>query len=98
MASRLPQLTGANAVVIFSWVRCPFCAKAKTLLNSLSKDVAVYELDQMAEGNALHQEIITATNGHDTVPAVWVRNEFVGGFSEVDALHKQGKLAKMLSE
>eukprot|EP00672_Neobodo_designis_P015538 CAMPEP_0174849642 /NCGR_PEP_ID=MMETSP1114-20130205/16682_1 /TAXON_ID=312471 /ORGANISM="Neobodo designis, Strain CCAP 1951/1" /LENGTH=98 /DNA_ID=CAMNT_0016084019 /DNA_START=44 /DNA_END=340 /DNA_ORIENTATION=- len=98
MSGRLAQMTGANAVVIFSWVRCPFCRKAKDLLNGLSKDVAVYELDQMADGNALHQEIISATNGHDTVPAIWVRNQFVGGFSDVDALHKQGKIAQMLAE
>ena len=98
MSGRVAQLTGANAVVIFSWVRCPFCVKAKALLNGVSKDVAVYELDTMADGDALHKEIISVTNGHDTVPAVWVKNQFVGGFSEVDALHKQGKLAQMLSE
>jgi glutaredoxin 3 len=98
MSGRLAQLTGANAVVIFSWVRCPFCVKAKALLGGLSNDVAIYDIDQMADGNALHAEIIKATNGHDTVPAIWVKNEFVGGFSDVDALHKQGKLTQMLAQ
>ena len=96
MSGKLAQLVGANQVVIFSWVRCPFCVKAKQLLGGLSKDVATYDLDQLPEGNALHEEIVKATQ-HETVPAVWINQQFIGGFSEVDALHKQGKLVSMLA-
>lgn len=95
MSGRLAQLTGANAVVIFSWVRCPYCVKAKALLGPLSKDVAIYDIDKMPEGDAIHAEIIAATQ-HETVPAIWIKNQFVGGFSDVDALHREGKLVPML--
>jgi glutaredoxin 3 len=94
--SKLAQLTAANTVVIFSWVRCPYCVKAKELLGGLSKDVAIYDIDQMPEGEELHKEIIKQTN-HETVPAIWIKNQFIGGFSDVDALHKQGKLTAMLA-
>lgn len=95
MSGKVAQLVAANSVVIFSWVRCPFCVKAKALLGGLSKDVAIYDIDKMPEGDALHQEIIQTTN-HETVPAIYIKGQFIGGFSDVDALHKQGKLEAML--
>merc|ERR1711916_226787 len=96
MTGQLSQLISANQVVIFSWVRCPFCVKAKQLLGGLSKDVATYDIDQRPDGDAIHAEIIKATQ-HETVPAIWINGQFIGGFSEVDALHKQGKLEGMLA-
>ena len=95
MSTKLQQLTEKDTVVIFSWVECPFCKKAKELLGGLSKEVAIYDLELMADGDELHKEIIAATK-QETVPAIWIKNQFIGGFSEVDALHKQGKLSEML--
>lgn len=89
-----PLLT-ANKVVVFGWVRCPYCVKVKTLLDSITKDVSYFYVDKMENGEAIHGEIIKAT-GHETVPAVFINGSLVGGFSETDALHKEGKLAELL--
>ena len=89
-------LINSNKVVIFSWVHCPYCKKAKELLGSLTKERSIYDVDQMPNGKAIHQEIIDAT-GHDTVPAIYIKGKLIGGFSDTDALYKRGELTKMLS-
>ena len=87
---------GAAHVVIFSWVRCPYCVRAKALLMPMTKNIKVFELDQMgAQGEHIHRRIIQAT-GHDTVPAIYIGGVLVGGYSEVDALYKSGKLQPMI--
>jgi len=90
-------MIAANKVVIFSWVRCPFCVKAKQLFVGLTKEVAVFDIDQMPNGDELQGEIIKAYD-HDTVPAVFIKGKFIGGYSDCAALHSQGQLVKMLAD
>ena len=90
-------MIASNKVVIFSWVQCPYCVKAKQLFASLSKEVTAYEIDKMPEGGAIKTEIEKKFK-HDTVPAVFIKGQFIGGFSDCDALHKQGKLVPMLAD
>ncbi len=94
--SLITPLIASNRVVIFSWVHCPYCVKAKQLFATLTKDVTTYEIDQMPNGKAMKVEIEKKFR-HDTVPAVFIKGDFIGGFSDCDALHKQGKLVPMLS-
>lgn len=97
MQARVTELVAQHAVVMFSWVSCPYCVRAKKLLETVTSDLQVHYLDKMgAEGDQLQAAIVQMTNGHDTVPAIWVKGTFVGGCSDVEGLHKQGKLAKML--
>lgn len=42
-----------NAVVVFSWSGCPFCKRAKGVLDATGAKYTALELDQMAEGAAL---------------------------------------------
>ena len=90
-------LIGSAKVVIFSWVRCPYCVKAKNLLSSMTKDLNVVQLDTMGlDGEKIHHEVIQMTN-HDTVPAIFIRGKFIGGFTDVDALNKRGELEALMS-
>ena len=91
----LHRMVNANQVVIYSWAQCPYCARAKRLLSSLTSDVAAYELDQMSDGERLHTIVVEAT-GHETVPIIFVGGEFIGGFADADAMHKQGRLQKLI--
>ena len=92
------DLINSGRVVIFSWVSCPFCRRAKALLQPMvpPEQYKVYELDQMPYGDAIHDEIIKQFD-HDTVPAVFINGKFIGGFSETDALNKSGELQKLLT-
>jgi glutaredoxin 3 len=95
-ADRVRQIVAKNAVVMFSTRTCPYCVRAKKLLTTLTKDMAVYDIDSIADGDALHSAVIEMT-GHETVPAIWVKGQFVGGCTDVEGLHKQGRLTTMLA-
>lgn len=90
------DLIGKNTVVVFSWVHCPFCVKAKAILAPLTNDLMVYEIDQMEGGGDMKAQIEKAYH-HDTVPAIFIRGTFVGGCDTIEGLHKQGKLTTMIS-
>lgn len=85
-----------HAAVMFSWVHCPFCHRAKSLLQSRTRDLKIYEIDQRPDGDAISAAIAKAY-GHETVPAIFIKGRFVGGYSDIATLEKTGELRKMLS-
>ncbi|KAF0976355.1 hypothetical protein FDP41_004582, partial [Naegleria fowleri] len=86
-----------NKVVIFSKTYCPYCANAKKLFSELGVDYKVLELDTMKDGSE-YQNVLKEMTNMGTVPSVWVNSEFIGGFSDTQALHKQGKLLPKLNK
>ena len=56
----------------------------------------VIELDALAEGNQIQQQLQSLT-GQSTVPSVWVKGKFIGGNSDVQAAAKSGKLQEILN-
>ena len=95
-AQKVDELLGGNAVVVFTRLRCAYSAKAIDLLLQVTSDTRHYAVDTMADGDELHAEVIRRT-GHELLPAIFVRGQFAGGFSDVDAWHKQGKLPGLLA-
>ncbi|CAM9403436.1 unnamed protein product [Ectocarpus sp. 6 AP-2014] len=93
--------SGSNKVVVFSWTRCPFCKKAKGLIEDLLADPADYEfveLDERQDGNAIRYELSQKT-GRTSVPQIWIGGEFVGGCNDgpgVFTLMDKGELVPML--
>jgi len=83
-----------NRVCIFSKTTCVFCNKAKQLLESCNITPLVVELDQLQEGQVLHQQLISKTN-HTTVPNIFINGNHIGGYSELEQLFKNGKLSIM---
>lgn len=76
-------------VKIFSTASCPFCVKAKELLNkwNIPYEEAMIDTDQVAR-----REFSTATNGARTVPQIIIDGECIGGFTELTELHMDDKL------
>jgi glutaredoxin 3 len=81
------------AVSIYTTRFCPYCVQAKRLLGS--KGV---EYDEIAvDGDsALRQKMMTLSGRH-TVPQIWVGQTHVGGFDDLWALDRAGKLDAMLA-
>ncbi len=79
-------------VVIYSKNYCPFCVRAKNLLNQ--KGVAFEEIfiDDKPEEYAE----LKARTGWMTVPQIFINDTFIGGFTELAALEAQAKLDPML--
>ena len=96
MSHLAPLVRSANTV-LFTWSHCPFCVKAKALLTPMTTNIKIYDLQAIDNGDAVHAEIKKST-GHETVPAVYIGGDLVGGFSEVAKLQAEGKLEAMLKK
>ena len=77
-------LDGAKAsgsVLIFSTTTCPFCSRAKELLESKGAKFESIELDTDPNGKALRARL-GARTGRTSVPSVWIGGECVGGLND----------------
>ena len=79
-------------VRIYTKRNCPFCVRAKALLDR--KGVAYQEID--AEGEDELRIWLAEKSGQKTVPQIFVGDRSLGGFSDIDALDKQGRLDPIL--
>ncbi|KAG5501430.1 hypothetical protein JKF63_03243 [Porcisia hertigi] len=96
MSATVAELIRQNKVVMFSWVHCPFCVRAKDILKPLVKDLKVYECDELPNGEDLRAQILKTYN-HETVPAIFIDGDFIGGCSDLQSIEKSGVLAKKLA-
>jgi glutaredoxin 3 len=79
-------------VQIYTTQYCPYCVRAKALLDK--KGVAFEEID-IADDDAQWAWLAEAS-GQQTVPQIFVDGRPLGGFSDIDALDKQGRLDPIL--
>ena len=79
-------------IQIYSKKNCPFCVRAKALLDR--KGFPYEEID--AEGQDELRVWLAETSGQKTVPQIFVDGRPLGGFSDIDALDKQGQLDPLL--
>lgn len=82
------------AVVIYSTPWCPYCIRAKRLLNE--KGAAFTDIDVSGDP-ALRQEMIRRS-GRSTVPQIWIGEQHVGGCDDLYALERQRRLDELLSQ
>lgn len=85
---------------MFSFTTCPFCIKAKAILDEKGAKYTVVELDQEKDGKAIRAEMGELL-GRTSVPAIWIEKQFVGGCNDgplggVNGLESKGKLDAML--
>ncbi len=83
-----------SGVVMYSSMFCPYCARAKRLLES--KGIAYEEISVDLE-NALRAEMMARANGRHTVPQIFVGEHHVGGFDDLYALEQAGELDPLLA-
>ncbi len=81
-------------VRIYTTDYCPYCRNAKALLDR--KGVPYEEIDVTGDDEARAK--LTQQTGMRTVPQIFVGEKLVGGFSDLDALEKAGKLDPLLQE
>ena len=78
-------------VKIYTTSSCPFCIRAKRLLEA--RGIPFEEID-VGNDDALREEIIQRT-GRRTVPQIFIDERSIGGFEELAALDAAGKLAEL---
>lgn len=81
-------------VSIYTTPFCPFCVRAKMLLEK--KGIAFEEID-VSENHELRQELVQRTR-RTTVPQIFIDEHSIGGFDELDALNRSGDLDRMIAD
>lgn len=80
-------------VELYTKGTCPYCVRAKALLDN--KDVKYKEIriDQFPE---LRSEMIDRANGGYTVPQIFIDEKHIGGCDEMMELERAGRLDAIL--
>jgi glutaredoxin 3 len=81
-------------VEVYTTRYCPYCVRAKTLLER--KGVTFTEID--VSGNAeLRGIMVQRAHGRMTVPQIFIGSTHVGGSDELHALERAGELDALLA-
>ena len=80
------------AVVMYTTGWCPYCSRARKLLES--KGVAFEEFD--VESQPEKRAEMQARSGRRTVPQIFIGDHHVGGSDDLHALEEAGKLDALL--
>ncbi|KAA8732697.1 glutaredoxin 3 [Acinetobacter qingfengensis] len=81
-------------VTVYSTTVCPYCIRAKQLLER--KGIAYKEVNLSQEAPEVRIELMQRTN-HRTVPQIFINDQFIGGFDQLYALEREGKLDQLLN-
>ncbi|MCF7200462.1 glutaredoxin 3 [Pseudomonas oligotrophica] len=79
-------------VVIYTTAWCPYCVRAKALLDS--KGVAYEEI--AVDGEPALRAEMTQKAGRTSVPQIWIGERHVGGCDDLYALERAGRLDPLL--
>jgi len=82
-----------NEVTIYTTSWCPYCIKAKKLLDTLKVKYSEIDVSQAA----VRAEMVSLTGGR-TVPQILIDNQAIGGCDQLYALERSGRLAELLEK
>lgn len=81
-------------VVMYSTAVCPYCQRAEALL----KARGVGEIEKiLIDVDSARRDEMTTRTGRRTVPQIFIGDTHVGGFDDLSALDRAGKLAPLLA-
>ena len=83
-----------NKVVMYTTGYCPFCTRAEMLLTL--RGVAEIEKIRIDE-DAAQRALMMERTGRRTVPQIYIGDTHVGGFDDLSALDREGKLLPLLN-
>lgn len=82
-------------IIVYSKNVCPFCVQAKLLLKN--KGVAINEIN-IEHSPEERQTMIEKSGGRMTVPQIFIDDQHIGGYDDLAALDKAGKLDPLLGQ
>ena len=78
---------------IYSTAMCPYCVAAKNLLHARGLAYREMRIDTDADAR---RDMLRRAPGARTVPQIFINGHAVGGFSDIHALDRQGRLDTLL--
>ncbi|MFV0623535.1 glutaredoxin 3 [Sphingomonas sp. ac-8] len=82
-------------IEIYTKAFCPYCTRAKRLLDSKGAGFEEFDITMGGERRA---EMIQRANGRSTVPQVFIDGRHIGGSDDLAALDRQGGLDPLLAQ
>jgi glutaredoxin 3 len=80
-------------IEIYTTNYCPFCVKAKLLLNK--KKIKFFEID-VSDDEVLREKMSAMANGARSVPQIFADNAHIGDCDKIYKLDQEKKLDKLL--
>jgi len=80
-------------VIMYSSEYCPYCVRARMLLEGKQVTYQEVRVDRELEQRAKMQ----AMSGRTSVPQIWIGEHHVGGFTDLWALESNGELDELLT-
>ena len=85
--------TPSGKIEIYTTLFCPFCIRAKQLLDS--KGVMYYETD-VTTRLSLRKTMTERAGGRTSVPQIFIDGQHIGGCNDLLALERSGQLDRLL--
>jgi glutaredoxin 3 len=83
---------GTPAITLYSTAVCPYCVMAKNFLKSKGREWTEVRIDT----DPAEREKMVALTKRTSVPQIFVGDVHVGGYDDMMALHREGKLEPLL--
>ena len=82
-------------VEIYTWRACPFCVRAKQLLDRKGVEYVEHVID----GDEAARDAMAArgSDGRRSVPQIFIDDQHVGGCDALHALERSGRLDALLA-
>jgi len=74
---------------IYSTKICPYCVRAKMLLEKREIDYIEYKID---EDHTKYEEMLELSNGRQSVPQIFIDEKHIGGYDDLVDLDMEGGL------
>ena len=81
-------------VEIYYWTTCPYCNRARALLDSKGVDYTGYDI---TGDEAAREKMKERTGGPKSVPQIFIDGKHIGGCDDIHALDEKGKLDELLA-
>ena len=90
--SEAPNSDTTQKVLMYTTLYCPYCVAARDLLDAKRVEYTDIAVDGKPELRAEMSRL----SGARTVPQIWINDSHVGGYTELAALERSGKLNLLL--
>src|SRR6185312_8715538 len=82
-----------SKIEVYSTAVCPYCVAAKNLLKARGLEWTEVRVDT---DPSQREAMLTRSGGARTVPQIFINDHHVGGFDDLAAADRSGKLAQLL--
>ncbi|HTM28486.1 MAG TPA: glutaredoxin 3 [Rhodanobacter sp.] len=84
-----------SKIEVYSTAVCPYCVAAKNLLKSKGLEWTEVRVDT---DPVQRDAMLARSGGRRTVPQIFVNDQHVGGYDDLVAADRSGKLAELLEQ